>query len=169
MSYTTIKAIRPGEKTDDIIDLKNSHGFEPFIWTAICERYLKNDMAWLGPQVDNLWPLWKKQSIPIHQRAVLAMTYEMAYIKKADFVRLANDIRLFMKDFPVNENRVNHLPKIAEIFESGIDVPAIGFSGSLSEDLWKGDFDEETEEYVPPDMSKAFDVYFEIDSLEKQS
>jgi len=164
MSRVIVKAIMPGKKTEDIVDLKNSHGFGPFVWTAICGRYLGNDMAWIGPQVEYLWPLWKRQSISIHQRAVLAMTYDMAYIKKDDFARAAKDIQLFIKDFSAIENRVNHLPKIAEIFESGIDVPAIGFSGSLSEDLWEGDFDEETEEYGPPDMSKALDVYFEIDS-----
>lgn len=165
MSYTTVKAIWPEEKSSDIVDLKNSHGFGPAIWTNICGRYLNNDMAWIGLQVNDLWPLWKKKSIPIHQRTVLAMTYDMAYVKKVDFIRAAKDIRLFLKDFPVKANHVNHLQKIADIFEGDPDIPAIGFSGSLSDDLWEGEYDEETKESGPPDMAMAFDLYFEIDSL----
>ncbi len=47
MSYTTVKAIWPGEKHEDLEELRNSHGSAPVIWGALSEKYLGGRNQWL--------------------------------------------------------------------------------------------------------------------------
>jgi hypothetical protein len=166
MSYTTIKAIDPGVKHWDIEELHNSHGSAPVIWDAICQKYLGDSYAWLGRGAERLWPLWKDCTIPKHQRAVLFMTYDRVYVVKADYKRAAEDIRAFLRDFPQNPNRVNHWPRMIELFESDPDIPAIGlYCTSVSEDPFDGPWNEEKEEHDQPDWSDCHSVYEQIDSI----
>jgi len=168
MSYTTVKALVIGGRSEDIEELRNSHGSAPVIWDPLCQRYLgTGPFSWsLDDTIDRLWPLWRDPALPEHQRAVLRMTYDYAYVSKKDFGRAAADIRKFLVDFPVNPQYVNHWPRIAEIFEGNPDVPAIGFEWtSCAEDLWRGGWDEDEEEYGLIDWTLPSDVYGAIDGL----
>jgi hypothetical protein len=166
MSFTTVKAIWPGEKVEDLEELRNSHGSAPLIWNAFCMRYLGiESYYYASADLDRLWGKWKDLSIPESFRAVLMMTFDHAYISKKDYQRAADDIRAFLKEFPVSSDRANHWPSIARILENA-DAPAIGFQHtSVSDDPWQGRWDEEKEEYEPPDWSKAYSIYDEIDAL----
>ncbi|MDR3672519.1 MAG: hypothetical protein P4L36_16860 [Holophaga sp.] len=165
MSYTTVIRIWPGERIELGEELHNSWGSAPVIWNAMAMKYLgAGDCAYFGC-LDRLWPLWKHLGIPEHQRAVLMMTYDRAYVVKADYARAAKDIRASVADFST-EGRVNHWLRLAEIFESDPDVPAIGLHcTSVSENPFEGPWDEEKEDYDPPDWSQCFSVYAEIDGL----
>ena len=168
MSYTTVKAIWPGEKHEDLEELRNSHGSAPPIWNAMCKKYYgTNDHTYMfDGTLDKLWPRWKDLSIPEHQRAVLMMTYDRAYVAKKDYARAAADIKKFFQDFPANSEYVNHWPKIQAIFESNPDIPGIGlYCTSVSEDPFQGEWNEEKEEYDQPDWSKVFSVYDELTAL----
>lgn len=166
MSYTTIKAIWPGEKHEDLQELRNSHGSAPVIWDAMCQKYLGTEPFMYFSVTDKLWPLWKDMSIPEHQRAVLFMTYDQVYVSKKDYARAAADIRKFLQDFPQSSERVNHWPAIAALFESDPDIPAIGLHcTSVSEDPFQGPWNEETEEYDQPDWSACNDIYADLDGL----
>jgi len=160
MSYTTIKAIWPGEKHEDLQELRNGWGSGPVIWDAMCQKYLGARDGVIG----KLWPLWKDQAIPEAHRAVLMMTYDRAYVTKKDYARAAADIRQFLQDFPPNDGRVNHWPALAALFETDPDIPAIGLHcTSVSEDPFQGPWNEEKEEYDPPDWEMCYDIYAEID------
>ena len=168
MSYTTVKALWPGEKIEDVEELRNSHGSAPLVWNEIAKKYLGcRDFAYMHEgTTKRLWPLWKHLGIPKAHRAVLMMTYDHAYVKREDYQRAAEDIRTFLADFPMPAERANHWPRIAEIFAGKPDVPAIGFNmTSVTCDLWVGEWDEGKEEYGPFDWAEAFDVYAEIDGL----
>lgn len=164
MSYTTIKAIYLNDRVEDLEELKNSHGAAPVVWDAMSQQYL-NKAYFLAD--DKLWPLWKAAYIPVHQRAVFMMTFDCAYVAKKDYKRAAVDIRKFLQDFPPIFGNVNHWPHIAELFESCIDIPAIGFQmTSTAEDLWSSDSDE-NDNPLPLDWTKYYSVYDDLDSLGK--
>lgn len=159
MSYTTIKSIWPGEKVEDMEELRNSYGSAPVIWSALCRTYLGKDTAWLFDSA-KLWPLYKRQDIPACLRAVLMMTFDRAYVMRKDYPRAAADIREFLRIVPQPEDHVNHWPRIAELFESDPDIPAIGLHcTSVSDDPFQGPYNEETDEYDPPNWADFWSVY----------
>ena len=159
MSYTTVKAIWPGEKHEDLEELRNSSGSAPVIWGALCERYLGGRNQWLF-KADALWPLYKREDVPACMRAVLMMTFDRAYVEKKDYAKAAADIREFLRVAPPPAQNVNHWPHIAGLFESDPDIPAIGFHcTSVSEDPFQGEWNEEREDYDQPDWSRCWSVY----------
>ena len=161
MSSTAIKALWPGEKTEDLMELRNSHGSAPIVWSAMCVRYLnQSSSSWLFNS-DKLWPLARNSSVPEVHRMVLAMTYDNVCILKKDYARAAKDIRQFLLDFSKeNEGGVNHWPAIAAMFESDPDCPAIGFHWtSVNSDPWEGPWDEEKDEPGQFDWSQAWSLY----------
>lgn len=164
MSHTTVKAIWPGEKHTDLEILHNSWGSAPRVWKVLIKKYY-GDEHFLEPRMlELLWPRWQDLSIPEHQRAVLMMTYDRAYVTKKDYARAARDIREFLKDFPIDSG-ANHWPRLAEIFESDPDIPAIGlYCTSVSEDPFDGVYNEKTETYEL-DWGDCYDLYEELDSL----
>lgn len=168
MSYTTVKALWPGEKVEDLEELHNAFGTAPPIWNYMCIKYLgMTDGLWLMNS-DKLWPLWKRADIPKNERAVLMMTYDMAYVTKKDYSRAASDIRKWL----LNQigKYTNHWPRIATIFESNPDVPAIGlYCTSVSEDPFIGEWDEDKEEHKQIDWETAYDLYAELDKLEGEA
>lgn len=165
MSYTTVKALWPNEKQEDFEELRNSHGSAPVIWDAMMKKYIGGE-HWLTGNIDKLWKLWERCDIPIYLRAVLMMTFDRAYVIKKDYEEAAKHIRLFLNDYPPESNKVNHWPRIAEIFESNPDIPAIGlYCTSVSEDPFEGEYDEEKEEYGQPDWEQCFDIYKDLESI----
>jgi hypothetical protein len=163
MSRTTIKALWPGEKHADLKELRNSHGSAPVVWDEISQKYLGTEPFAYSRDIDKLWPLWKDESIPLHQRAVLTMTYDNVYVAKADYAQAAKDIRAFLIDFPEKPGYSNHWNTIAEIFESNPDIPAIGFHWtSVCCDPFEGSWNEEKEDFDPFDWSITWDMYKEL-------
>ncbi|MDC5046801.1 hypothetical protein OHW25_12790 [Acinetobacter baumannii] len=165
MSYTTVLAVYPNEKFEELFELRNAWGTAPVVWDAMAQTYLrKSNFMVCG---NELWPLWKDKTIPEVHRAVHLITFDRAYIEKKDFQRAAADIRTFLKDFPPQENRVNHWTEIADYLETNPDVPAIGFHmTSVTENLYQGDWNEEIEDYDAPDWDRFYSVY---SSLEEEA
>jgi hypothetical protein len=163
MSYTTIKAIWPGEKHQDIEELRNGHGSAPVIWGALAERYLgQGRYSWLVEDRDAsaIFGLYKSPRVPASLRAVLAMTFDRAYVEKKDYKAAARDIREFLRIAPAPADHVNHWPRIADLFDSDPDYPAIGLHcTSVSEDPFQGPWNEEKEDYDPPDWTQCYSVY----------
>jgi hypothetical protein len=167
MSYTTILHVFPNEKVECGEELKNSWGSAPYVWDWLIRQYINPDGNMMyEKETKQLWKLWKQTDIPEHQRAVLLMTFDRAFVSKENYPRAAADIREFLKDY-FNDKVVNHWPRIAEIFESNPDVPAIGlWLTSVSENPFNGGWDEQNEEYLPPDWKHdCFEVYGALATL----
>lgn len=165
MSQTTVIAIWPGEKSGYLAELRNAYGHGPAIWSALCNKYLGG--SWIMKEKE-LWPLWRDERLPLHQRAVLGMTYDNVYILKADYARAAADIRKFLADFPTMEGRVNHWPEIAAILESDPDCPAIAFWGtSVCDNPWRGEYNEGTDDYDPIDWSPTWSLYEHLEAKDE--
>jgi len=166
MSYTTIKALWPGEKNENLEELSNGHGSGPVLWMAISEKYLHDEMAWLHGEGKKVWSLWKNGAIPKHVRACLMLTFDRAYVLKKDYLRAAKDIRLSLSELAIKSGRVNHWPRIAEIFESNSNIPAIGlWCTSVSDDPFEGPWNEKEEKHDPLDWNTTFDVYKNLDNI----
>jgi len=160
MSYSQMKAVFLGDRVEVLEEFKNSHGTAPVIWGSLCERYL-NTGNWLFAG-DALWTIHKRADIPMHQRMVMMMTYDNMVVLKKDYKKAAQNIFAFLQDFPPKLGYVNHWERIAEIFESDPDCPAIGFHfTSVNEDPFNGPWNEEIEDYDPPNWEKYWSVYDE--------
>jgi hypothetical protein len=176
MSTTDVYAVWPGERHEEIAELYNGHGSAPVVWGKMFMRYVGVSLESRYPEseymfrTEELWPLWKRMDIPKPLRAVLAMTYDHVIVTREYYARAADDIRAFLTAFPVDPERANHWPRIAEIFESSPDCPAIGFRWtSVCEDPFNGDWNEEIEDYDPPDWSRKWDVYAALDALDQKA
>jgi len=162
MSCTTIKAIWPGEKCEDLEELRNGHGSAPIVWGALSKKYLGGEHKWLF-EYETLFDLHNRLNIPRYLRAVLMITYDRAYVLRKDYAQASADIRNFLSAADIPANYVNHWPRIADLFDSNPDIPAIGFHmTSVSDDPFSGDWNEETEERNPPDWSKCWSVYYSL-------
>nr|WP_194429699.1 hypothetical protein [Escherichia coli] len=118
-------------------------------------------------KIDSLWPLANRLDIPYHHRAVLAMTYDRMYVKQEHFALAADCIRKYLTDFPADDKYVNHWPRIAEIFESSPECPAIGlWLTSVCENPFLGEWDEEIEDYKQPDWSRYWSLFDDLDASE---
>ncbi len=170
MSCTTTLAIWPGDKYECIAELRNGWGSGPVVWNELSKRYLRTGDFEYMHKLDKLWPLWHDLSIPLAYRAALMMTYDRMYVLKKDYARAAADIRKFLTDFPIGATTANHWPAIAALFESEPEYPAIAlWCTSVSENLFDGPWNEETEEHGPLDWSTAYSVYGELDGLDSPS
>lgn len=162
MSETTVLGLTPNKESECLSEFRNSHGFEPTIWRALGEKYLHKFSIM---DIGEVTSLWKNGKLPEHHRACLLMTFDKHYVKKEHYARAALDIRKFLVDFPKQENCVNHLSEIADIFESNPNFHAIGFHCSLIDNLFDGDYNEETDSYIPPKWETLCDVYEGVDKI----
>jgi len=172
MSCTTVLSLTPGGTTgdsaEDLRELRNSHGSAPVVWDALCQKLYgtePNSYMFDGT-IDKLWPRYKDLGVPEHQRAVLMMTFDKAYVSKANYERAATDIRKWLLDFPPIDGHVNHWDEIASIFESKPECEAVGlYCTSVSDNPFHGGWNEENEDYDPVDWGDTYEIYSELDSL----
>ena len=162
MSTTTVKSVWPGERTEDLEELRNSHGSAPVVWNEMAKRYLGlKDFEYLR-HGDEIWPIYKRADMPAHHRVVLMMTYDYAIVMKANYAQAATDIRAFLADSPLLQEYANHWPRIAQLFASEPECPAIGFHmTSVSDDPFQGKYNEEIDDYDAPDWEQYWDAYAE--------
>lgn len=166
MSYTTILKITPEKSVETLMTLQNSYGSAPVIWDNLCQDILKlGKHRWFDMEsLDRLWKRWNDLSIVEFKRALLMMTFDMAYVSRSNYHRAARDIRLWLDEFPVQENYVNHWPKIAEIYESQPDCDAIAIYHTSVSDNPFITYDNETETEVI-NWDGAFEIYKDLDNL----
>ena len=96
MSYTTVIRVWPGKKSETAEEFRNAWGSGPVIWNDMAIRYLRTAPHGYMACIDKLWPLANREDIPLHHRAVLAMTYDRMYILKEHYSRAAEYIRLYL-------------------------------------------------------------------------
>lgn len=160
MSRTTVMAVWPGDRAERLLELRNSHGTAPVVWNAVAMQYLGFADYAYSRRAEEVWPLYKRADMPRHQRAVLLMTYDDAIVMRADYKQAAADIRAFLDDFPPRDGYANHWPRIAELFDSNPDCPAIGFwMTSVCENPFEGPWNEELGMRDAPEWDRYWDAY----------
>jgi hypothetical protein len=166
MSSTIIKSLWPGEKHEDLMNLRNSWGSAPVVWDFMTKRYIGPNAVWLmTATAGDLWKLTERQDIPQHHRNMLRMTYDNVVVYKKDYAKAASDIRAWLADL-IGYDGVNHWDTIAALFESNPDIPAIGFHWTtVNCDPWNGEWNEEAEDYGPTDWASRWDMYGEQEEV----
>lgn len=166
MSYTSILKLWPGtvRSAEVLREFPNSYGSGPLVWCVMGRRWLGfKQSGWLFDKEGRIWQLAHDRAIPERQRAVLAMTFDKAYIAAEHYERAVVDIRAFLTDFAatINPDHANHWPAIADLLEVRPDCPAIGFNiTSVAESLWQGEWNDKTEEHDEMiDWTDAREVY----------
>lgn len=167
MSYSTVIKVWPGEKSEEGEELRNGWGSGPVIWNNMAMKYLGLPAHQYMMKIDSLWPLANRLDIPYHHRAVLAMTFDRMYVKQEHYALAAGCIRKYLSDFPDDDKYVNHWPRIAEIFESPPECPAIGlWLTSVCENPFLGEWDDDAEDYKQPDWSRYWSLFDDLDVSE---
>jgi hypothetical protein len=172
MSHSTILSISPGKLVREIDHMSNAWGMAPVIWDAMAQRYL-DVRAYYWTQVDpeRLSALARDPNVPIEQRAVMMMTFDLSYVAKANYSRAARDIRVWLDSYPwtIQHERTNHWPKIAELFESNPPHEALAIhQTSVSENPWRGESLDGGEGLLfgPLPWDDAFEVYEALSKVE---
>ena len=162
------------------IEYQNAWGGAPYIWEAIWSAYGERDTNWMT-RSEKLWPLAEDDRLEDFEKAVLVMTFDLAYIKSEDFLRAAKDLRDFVSRHGtwradrngIKTDRANggvvvcHLPSWADAIE-GADTrtEAIAFHGtSVSENPWLV-YDEDKDDsdwIVPGEATGTYSVYDKLD------
>jgi hypothetical protein len=155
-----ILAIYRGEGTCSLGEFPTAD-FGPYIWNCMSQQWLGNacDKYFWTEKEGRLWELWKKPSVPLHQRAVLMMTFDRAYICKRDFVRAMVDLEAFLRDFPGGRSVQQTWEEICSLLARA-QYPALGFHIlPLTSNPFEGTWDRGTQQYGPFDWTTAYDVY----------
>ena len=170
MSYTTVYLIQLDGAITELKDLPNSHGFGPFVWCAISEKYLGDRLAWsnIDEDEDKLSAFAYGKQVPRAWRAALLITYDQVVIEKVRFREIADLIRQFVMDVGIR-GKVCHLPGIAELLEQHAEGDVQGmcfYVTSLVGNPWF-DYDDKTNESIQYDIKTGTRHIFVGESLEK--
>jgi hypothetical protein len=153
VSYTTVLAIYPGDRFEELEELRNSWHSAPLVWDAIWNTFGEKRHEMAG---DRLWALHRDPRLSAAERAVFMMTFDRAYVLKADFAKAAEHIGEFMRDHNIG----GHWVRIRDLYLSDPDVPAIGLHcTSVAENPFEGPWNEEAEAHDPIDWSEAYSIY----------
>lgn len=169
MSYSTLIAVWPGKKIELFKELPNSWGTAPIIWDHMFKTYVEDGRekyaSWLL-KTEKIWPLWRRTDIPEALRAVLLFTCDKMYFAREGYQRASKDIRDFTTWVQTPMGHVNHWKAIADILAADPHVPGMGlWPTSVTENPFRGPYNEELEAYPPLDWSTVFDIYEELDGL----
>jgi hypothetical protein len=150
-------------KPQDGIEFCNAWGGSARIWDSLFKAHVpkkhKYD-SWISDNGDDrrLWDLATRKDLPMFERAIHAFTFDLFYVRREHFSRLASDLMLFAEKYPV-PGRVDHLPAWAKWLDENRSVEAIGLYGtSVSENPWRK-YDAKTDEMVSISLSEGVEVY----------
>lgn len=175
MSYTKIILFKQG-KMDRSIEFENSWGGAFRIWQSLFNTYVPKKSEHDSPLQDSqrVWDLVKRTDIPKSDRAVLAFTFDLFYVRQNNFEQFELDLVAFVKRFPVETGFQDHLPAWIKCFKEHAQVEAIGlYATSVGENLWRrykicehcGNQTDE-EDLVP--LSEGSEVYERLAKIESK-
>lgn len=164
MSYCQLIIFKDGKPSYGI-EYRNAWGGAARIWDALFEKHLKNPNipyhSWISGDQQPLWDLAKRETLPMHERAVHASTFDHAYVRRENFPRFCADLRAFDAAYPSGP-KVSHLSAWADALEK-LDAEAIGFYGtSVAENPWMK-YDEAKDESIPVPLSDGWELYDWLD------
>jgi len=175
MSRSTLICFK-GEKGYCEKGYQNSWGTLPVVWEFMYHKYLtpNSDYETYLQRGNDICSLYKNNEIPLHHRALILFTCDRCTIKKIDSKRFAEDIRLFLEDYPPKENRVNHWEQISkDVVELDFDEFGL-WCTSLSHNPFycfcQEQDEEEEDSWKPPsEWFDRYDIYEELDKEKEEA
>lgn len=173
MSYTAVKSLWPGERAEDYERLHNASIGLAVVWEYMYKTYVLSNVKryLIEPIPDYMFKRWsdnqsiwaggifQSYTIPKHQRAVLALGFDCAHVERKDYALAASDIRKIIVDVG-DLGFQTHLPRLAEIFESKPDCPAIGvWFTSVAPDPYLGTYNPKTDSYDEFGWEHSWSIY----------
>jgi len=166
-------------EVEAIKEFQNGHGSGPRIWGGICKKRFGDHFAWAGGSFKKVYDIARDIEEPDYLRVSIMFTLDNAMIRKKNLSLLKRDFIEFDKEYPTEENFVNHLPDYINFFDEIINNPkqyeqyfAFCFiQTSVDGDAWKaapvytadGEYDEDTE-WLNYDVSKENKHWFIFDN-----
>ena len=163
MSRTTVLSLVPGSTDPNdmeyITELRNSHGSAPVVWNAMAQRYLGASPFAYSEHLDELCKIASTDAAPSAHRAVLIMTFDLAYVRKEHFAQAARDIRTWLSDFRIPSTYANHWPALAALYESDPVYDAIAlWQTSVTNNPFEP-YDADEDHRLAPTWDEAYEVY----------
>jgi hypothetical protein len=180
MSYTTMHLVPATGPIESWKEYRNSHRFAMVIWDSVSKRRNMTGPSPFGSgampiimddqALDRLWASSQDLDQPLFERALIALTFDHAMVKREDIGRLQTCIEEWCDVYGEN----SHLPAMSRDIEElkdpkfRPDVVAICITGtSVSGDVWYvfGDgADSDCEEEDPRDQSRPYDLSRDLES-----
>jgi len=145
MSEVEVFGVKASGEVELLDDVNNSWAGAMHVWNTLSKKY---DME--GSLFGGFTQLWKSQGKGIllpHEEHVLITTFDNIIIQRKDIEEFLVSFRRYAE-----ENPVSNLVEQAEIIEKELESGYIGFcwnQTTVSDCLWYGTYDEETEEEIP--------------------
>jgi hypothetical protein len=145
MSRTTLHPVPEKGEIEDFEEYQNSHGSAPYIWNALCRKYLKLEAYYKlheyceKNEMYKLWDLAKDENVEPHHRLVLATTFDHVMVKRKNLPKIVKAFESFVADFPPGEYACS-LPQQAEdlrkLYEDPSCYAVCWTQTSVSGDHW---------------------------------
>jgi hypothetical protein len=143
MSIATMYlATKDPDAFDKAVEYRNSHGFGPFVWTSLVEKY-KCDSWVLGEGLTQLIEKCNAKELQSHEAFTLVASLGFSYALRDDLLPLADVFDEFVKEFG-NERHVCHLGAMAKTMREAHEKGwhAVGwYESSLNADRWQNGYD----------------------------
>lgn len=126
MSNTVIYGIKKNKKSINLISFVNSRGFglvtwSPYFITYLNKNPLKNFLD--DEDYEDLWPLYKDERVPYHQRVVLQATYDYSMIPTDKLEIFTTSLDKWNEDFShLIVGKVNHVPDISKYIKENMKI-----------------------------------------------
>ena len=161
MTTTSLIEFKDGV-ADGEYEFGNSWGGAARAWDSLFKKYIpkkfKYDNWMLAAEDKRLWTLGKDPRLSDAERSVYYFFCDNALVKKEDFPRMAQALREFIENHPV-DGKVDHLESFAKVFDQATG-DAIGVhTTSICENPWI-EWDEEGDGEIPYDIAKGEKHWF---------
>lgn len=124
MSYMALYMINKDGDAICYEEYANSHGYDPYIWTALCHKH--NIGTWfVDENANKLEQLAANPKVPWFERTVLETTFDYAIIRKEDIPKVVSALEKFEEAYH-NEGHVNHIPAVISALQKLANENIIG-------------------------------------------
>jgi len=141
------------------------------VWQQMCQRYLHQDMIPLflrDDRMQEVWDLWKDQTIPLAHRIVMASTFDNVMIRREELPRLIEAIEEYAQVFDPG-TLLEQADKLRELAQGGDTIAVCWNATSVCANPWWCSGNDEDDEGRPYNIYQDTGHRFLFDGFDTQS